>query len=194
MKSLLAVLAATAVPMHLACAQTNDPALQTGARIRLVAVDSSKVTDGQPSYVRPAGSLLSIEDKFLVVRLEGKAVADAPDGDAMRVAVPQIIRAERSVGRRRHPWLGALLGIGVGATTGFLSASGGGKDGTSCTIIGGSSFCNFASGAKDARMDRAKKYAGIGAVGGAAGGFFVRTERWRLVDLGRLRVQVGLPY
>ncbi|HEX7938699.1 MAG TPA: hypothetical protein VF483_06875 [Gemmatimonadaceae bacterium] len=186
MKSTLLFLAL--VPLVVARAQV-DTTLHAGDRLRLLAVDSTDTTNIQ-HLVRPSGTLVGIQDAAFLLR--GGAGSSSPT-PIIRTPIANVVLAERYAGRKRHVRFGALVGVGVGAIVGYLSASGGGLAAMQCVTIGGAPFCQPTRGLPDRRPAGAAIVGATGAILGAAIGYLARTEQWKPINLAGLKVQIVSP-
>ena len=187
---LLTFLPAVLSLSHVASGQSSAAAVSTGARVRLFVVDTLDANSGELKYTRPAGRVVALDGGSLVLQSDTTDGEGTVAGDTVRVPVMHIGTAEAYTGLKRHPIVGAAIGLVTGSFVGFVAGDhAAGR--IACAPIG--SFCvTGAPTSPDTRARYAAEYGGAAALVGGIIGYVIRTERWSQIDIGRLRLQAGI--
>ena len=165
-------------------AQRLERSFQAGTRVRLIVVDTVNTTTGDLRYSYPEGMIARVDDRSLVLRPDTSFAKRFAVADTLRVPVSNITYAQAFTGMKRHAVHGAIAGLVVGAAVGYLAGDSGRGAGQSCTVIGGSTFCNTTAGTADKRPTSAAMFGALGLFAGAGVGYLLRYEGWRRIDAG----------
>jgi hypothetical protein len=160
--------------------------------VRLFVVDTINKASGELRYTYPVGRITGYEAGSLILQSETGVDRPADLAGTLRVPVAHIGSAEVFTGMKRHAVRGAVIGLVVGGTVGFLSGEAGYGGGYDCYQVADSQFCGTSARHSDTRLRNSSLVGGLGALAGAAAGYFIRTERWSEVSIGQLRLQVGV--
>lgn len=193
MKRLLLTLLPAMLSMsQRAAAQDSATAVPAGARVRFFVIDTVDAGSGQLRYTYPAGTLVAFDSRALVLRSDSANAREPHAGDTLRVPVTNVYSGEEFAGMKRHPIEGGVIGLVVGGFVGLIAGDHAyGR--TACAQVADIQFCSTGAPTKgDTRRKYIEEYGGASTIAGAAIGYFVRTERWSSIDIGRLRLQVGL--
>ena len=191
MKSLLLpLLPAILSTTHIAAAQRTGAAVALGTRVRLFVVDTINQASGELRFAYPAGRIAGFDNGSLILRSDSSINRTAHVADSLRVPMTNIGHAEAFTGMKRHPVRGALIGLVLGGTIGYVAGHPAYGGGYSCYEIAGSQFCGTSTVHPETQLRSGASFGGLGALVGGGFGYLIRTEHWSEIDIGQLRFQV----
>jgi hypothetical protein len=145
-------------------AGAQETQLAPGGRVRVTAPDQG--------LARTEGTLEAIDGGELVLVLPART---------RRVPIASVERLEVHAGQRSRPWRGAKIGFLVGAAAGGIYGFGvgAGDEGGGCDWSGSKAACGVTA---------ALAVGAAGALVGGVVGALVKSDVWREVPVGQVRV------
>lgn len=182
------------VPLAHAASQETAPLLRPGALVRFVRMDTVDRATGEVRFTYPEGRLESADARSLLLRPASASSTQAVAQEPVRVPVMGVIRVESFSGLQRHAVAGALLGLTLGAATGYLTTHSDDSEGRGKCANVSFLFCSAPSpsGNPIPSASRAARIGATGMVAGALVGYLIRTERWTQIDLEAFQRRFGI--
>jgi len=187
---LVSLLPAILSTPHVAPAQASRSPFESGTRVRLFVVDTINQASGEIRYTYPAGRIAGFASGSLILRSDSTINRPGDAADTLRIPVTHIGSVEAFTGLKRHAVLGAIVGLVVGGTAGYIVGQPSYGHRYVCDPI--TFRCQTVVAHPDKRLSTGGSYGGLGALAGAGVGYLIRTEQWSRVDVGQLRLQLGL--